>query len=164
MVPVVADPHISEFSALAVQEPRHNRQILTTHNPSNSSFHSYDPPSAEVFICFLSTTLWNPALILHIFKPQSTSINASRALLKVSEMSWFTTFTKLKIFPQPHLKLAPWWAPSTWYPWDILFCFCCYFWSLCWLFPAWGLQHQPPKLGRPQSYTPSCFSTASVPL
>ncbi len=61
MAPLLADPRISEFSVLAVQEPWQNPRVLTTHNPSNSSFHLYYPPSAEASICFFVNKSLNPS-------------------------------------------------------------------------------------------------------
>ncbi len=61
MVPLLADPHISTLSVLDVQEPWKNPHILTTHNPSNSSFHLFHPPSAEASVCFFVNKSLNPS-------------------------------------------------------------------------------------------------------
>jgi hypothetical protein len=57
MAPLLADPRISEFSVLAVQEPWQNPRVLTTHNPSNSSFHLFYPHLLKPQSAFLSTSL-----------------------------------------------------------------------------------------------------------
>jgi hypothetical protein len=61
MVPLPADYRISENSVLAVQEPWRNPRVLTTHNPSNSSFHLFYPPSAEASVCFFVNKSLNPS-------------------------------------------------------------------------------------------------------
>jgi hypothetical protein len=61
MAPLLADPRISEFSVLAVQEPWGNPRVLTTHNPSNSSFYLIYPPSAEASVCFFVNKSLNPS-------------------------------------------------------------------------------------------------------
>jgi hypothetical protein len=61
MAPLLADPHISEFSVLAVQEPWRNPCIHTTQNPSDSSFHLFYPPSAEASVCFFVNKSLNPS-------------------------------------------------------------------------------------------------------
>jgi hypothetical protein len=50
MAPLLADPHISEFSVIAVQEPWQNPRVLTTHNLSNLTFLLFYPPSAEASV------------------------------------------------------------------------------------------------------------------
>ncbi len=61
MGPLLASPRISGFSVLAVQEPWRNPRVLTTHNPSNSSFHLFYPPSAEASVCFFVNKSLNPS-------------------------------------------------------------------------------------------------------
>jgi hypothetical protein len=61
MAPLLADHHISEFIVLAVQEPWQNPHMHTTHNPSNSSFHLFYPPSAEASVCFLVNKSLDPS-------------------------------------------------------------------------------------------------------
>ncbi len=52
VAPLIADRRISVFAVLAVQELWRNPRVLTTDNPSNSSFHLLYPPSAEASVCF----------------------------------------------------------------------------------------------------------------
>jgi hypothetical protein len=61
MAPLLADPRISEFSVLAVQELWRNPLVLITHNPSNSSFHLFYPPSVEASVCFFVNKSLNPS-------------------------------------------------------------------------------------------------------
>ncbi len=60
IAPLLADPCVSEFTVLAIQEPGHNLPILTTHNPSNSSFYLLYPPSTETSVCLFVNKSLNP--------------------------------------------------------------------------------------------------------
>jgi hypothetical protein len=61
IAPLLADPRISEVSVLAVLEPWHNSCLLTTQNPSNSSFYLFYPCSAEASVCFFVNKSLNPS-------------------------------------------------------------------------------------------------------
>jgi hypothetical protein len=61
MASSLADNYISEFTVLAVQEPWQNPQMQTTHNPSNSAFHLFNPPSADASVCFFVNKSLNPS-------------------------------------------------------------------------------------------------------
>jgi hypothetical protein len=61
MAPLLADHHMSEFTIIAIQEPWQNPHILTSHNPSNSSFHLLYPPSADASVCFFVNKSLNPS-------------------------------------------------------------------------------------------------------
>jgi hypothetical protein len=61
MASLLSDPGISEFSVLAVQEPWQNPHVLTTYNPSTSSFHLFYPPSAGAPVCFFVNKSLNPS-------------------------------------------------------------------------------------------------------
>ncbi len=61
MAPLFAHHRISEFTVLAVQGPWQNPHMHTTHNPSNSSFHLFFPPSAVASVCFFVNKSLNPS-------------------------------------------------------------------------------------------------------
>jgi putative hemolysin len=61
MAPLLADPRISDFSVLAIQEPWRNPCIPTTHNPSSSAFHLFYPPSNDASVCFFVNKSLNPS-------------------------------------------------------------------------------------------------------
>ncbi len=61
MTPLFAHHRISEFTVFAVQEPWRNPHMHTTHNPSNFSFHSFYPPSANASVCFFVNKSLNPS-------------------------------------------------------------------------------------------------------
>jgi hypothetical protein len=70
MVPLLAEPCISELSVLASQESWRNPRVLTTHNSSNSSFHFFYPPSAEAFVCFFVNKILNSSSCSACFPTQ----------------------------------------------------------------------------------------------
>ncbi len=61
MASLLAYHCISEFTVLAVQELWQNPHMHITHNPPNSSFHLFYPPSAEVSLCFFVNKSLNPS-------------------------------------------------------------------------------------------------------
>jgi hypothetical protein len=57
IAPLLADPRISEFSVLAIQETWQNPRVLTTHYPSTLDFISFTPHLLKPQSAFLSTSV-----------------------------------------------------------------------------------------------------------
>jgi hypothetical protein len=61
MAPLLADPRVSQFSLLAIQEPFHNSFNNSTHNPSYTSFHLFHPCVENSQVCFFINKSVNPS-------------------------------------------------------------------------------------------------------
>jgi hypothetical protein len=61
MALLLADPRVSQFSLLAIQEPFHNSFTNSTHNPSYTSFHLLHPCVENSRVCFLINKSVNPS-------------------------------------------------------------------------------------------------------
>jgi hypothetical protein len=61
MAPLLADPRVSQFSLLAIQEPFHNSFNNSTHNPSYTSFHLFHPCVDNSRVCFFINKSVNPS-------------------------------------------------------------------------------------------------------
>ncbi len=64
MAPLLADPRVSHFFLLAIQEPFHNSFNYSTHNPSYTSFHLFHPGVEKLRVCFfinksVNATSWS---------------------------------------------------------------------------------------------------------
>ncbi len=61
MAPLLAEPRVSLFPVLAIQEPFHNTYTNFTHNPSYTSFHLLHPGVENSRVCFLVNKSINPS-------------------------------------------------------------------------------------------------------
>jgi hypothetical protein len=61
IAPMLADPKISQFPILAIQEPFHNSFANSTHNPSYTSFHLLHPCVENSRVCFFINKSVNPS-------------------------------------------------------------------------------------------------------
>ncbi len=61
MAPLLADPRVSQFSFLAIQEPFHKSFTNSTHNPSYTSFHLFHPGVEKSQVCFFINKSINPS-------------------------------------------------------------------------------------------------------
>ncbi len=78
MAPLLADPRVSQFPVLAIQEPFHNSHTNSTHNPSYTSFHFILALKTRVFVSW-SISLSTQVLGLGIFRALTMAICASEA-------------------------------------------------------------------------------------
>ncbi len=114
MALMLADPIISQFPILAIQEPFHSSYIISTHNPSYTSFHLFHPNVENFRVCFfinksVNSSSWSgdfqspdygylrlksmvpgtrDIIIHNIYRPQSSSSFIS----KFSQESDFSDF------------------------------------------------------------------------
>ncbi len=61
MAPLLADPKVSQFPILAIQEHFHNSFTHFIHNPSNTSFHLLPPGVENSRVCFFISKSINPS-------------------------------------------------------------------------------------------------------
>jgi hypothetical protein len=100
MAPLLADPRISEFSVLAVQELWRNPRILTTHDPFNTSFHLIYPPSAEALVCFSVNKLSNPSSYSACFlTPKYSYLRLRRPVEGVQDVMIYNVYRTQNLFP-----------------------------------------------------------------
>ncbi len=61
MAPLLADPRVSQFSLLTIEEPFHNSFNNSIHNPSYTSFHLFHPCVENSRVCFFINQSVNPS-------------------------------------------------------------------------------------------------------